>query len=322
MTSFFVKFDESLSSNLMSRSRQNVARKIENEHTSFDRSRTDIRHSIIENEHASFAKSETRRSEKLTMRWSSMITRMNRSNNLCKKQIWVAFLRSHLTLRYKTQNTLLTYFRSNSKWQCRTFEKWLSTCRSMIIFLFCTFIYEAVLQRKHRSFDDDVCLVLFYLEDVALFNTYEFSCKTEAAREKSLLSDYVRVNTQEIKWSRDHVSCFFARYDLRFEEFTKSRSFQQFYTHLLICWFWMNMTLEASSLYRMSWVKLIRRSRKRISSNHTLNWYVRLDIFDTLSHTLFVLELFMFSEFLSRVVLVEIFSLRCLTLSWIRSFLE
>jgi hypothetical protein len=87
---------------LMSRFRQ----------TPLDRSRTGIRHLIIEDGYAPSAKSGARRSEKLTMRWSSMITRMNHSDNLCKKQIWIAFLRSHLTFRGKTQNTLLAYSRS------------------------------------------------------------------------------------------------------------------------------------------------------------------------------------------------------------------
>jgi hypothetical protein len=50
--------------------------------------------------------------KKLTMRWSSMITKTNHSNNSCKRQIWTAFLRSHLTFRGKTQNTLLAYPRS------------------------------------------------------------------------------------------------------------------------------------------------------------------------------------------------------------------
>jgi hypothetical protein len=36
------------------------------------------------------------------------------SNNFCKKQIWIAFLRSYFTLRDRTQNTLSTYSRSNS----------------------------------------------------------------------------------------------------------------------------------------------------------------------------------------------------------------
>jgi predicted acylesterase/phospholipase RssA len=33
------------------------------------------------------------------------------SNNFCKEQIWIAFFRSHLTFRDKTQNTLSAYFR-------------------------------------------------------------------------------------------------------------------------------------------------------------------------------------------------------------------
>jgi hypothetical protein len=43
----------------------NVARQVENEHTSLDKSRTDIRHSIIENEHALFVKNEIKQSEKI-----------------------------------------------------------------------------------------------------------------------------------------------------------------------------------------------------------------------------------------------------------------
>jgi hypothetical protein len=34
--------------------------------------------------------------------------------NFCKEQIWIAFFRSHFTLRDRTQNTLSAYFRSNS----------------------------------------------------------------------------------------------------------------------------------------------------------------------------------------------------------------
>ncbi len=38
-------------------------------------------------------------------------------------------------------NQNVTNYVNDSKWQCRTFEKWLSTCRSMIMFSFCTFIW-------------------------------------------------------------------------------------------------------------------------------------------------------------------------------------
>jgi hypothetical protein len=89
-----------------------VARKVGNEHTSFDKSRTDIRHSIIRMSMRHSLKVRLDNQKKLTMRRSSMITRINRSNNLCKEQIWIAFLRSHFIFRDKTQNTLLVYFRS------------------------------------------------------------------------------------------------------------------------------------------------------------------------------------------------------------------
>jgi hypothetical protein len=138
-----------------------------------------------------------------------------------------------------------------------------------------------MLQRKHRSFYDDVCLVLFYLEDVALLNTYELSCKAEAAREKPLLSDYVRVNTQETKWSRDHVSIWvltrsssnIASIMLRF---TKSCQ-----THRIRLWasitrsidFWISASIARSwENQRSSWSSLLSHQTRFLTKfNQTRN---------------------------------------------------
>jgi hypothetical protein len=122
---FFVKFDESLSSSLMSRSRQawwvvslqvwwDASSSLTSHHKrrSTDREQTYvIRWSRMSMRHSS--KSEIRRSEK-NWRWDDQAWSREWiiSNNLCKRQIWIAFLRSHLTFRDKTQKTLLTYFRS------------------------------------------------------------------------------------------------------------------------------------------------------------------------------------------------------------------
>jgi hypothetical protein len=58
------------------------------------------------------------------MRWLNMITRINRLNSFCKKQIWIVFLKSHFTFRNKTQqNKLLTssqqiaFFENNQHFQ-------------------------------------------------------------------------------------------------------------------------------------------------------------------------------------------------------------
>jgi hypothetical protein len=122
MRLFSSNFNESLSSNLMSRFRQiwwivflkfdemfhkrrliiNVVWQIENKHTSLDKSRTNIRHSIIENEHASFVKSETRRSKKLTMKWSSMITKTNRFKQSQAKNKFESHFSDHIS-RFETR---------------------------------------------------------------------------------------------------------------------------------------------------------------------------------------------------------------------------
>jgi hypothetical protein len=88
-----------------------------------------------------------------------------------------------------------------------------------------------------------------------------------------------------------HVSCSFARYDRRLEESRKIRSFSSSYVHLLICWSWMNVLIEALCLYRRSSIKLIRRCQKLVSQDHIFNWYVDLSIFYMSFHTSFVLEL-------------------------------
>jgi hypothetical protein len=49
------------------------------------------------------------------MRWSNMITKINRfKTNFNKKLIWIAFFKSHFTFRNKTQNKLSINSRSNS----------------------------------------------------------------------------------------------------------------------------------------------------------------------------------------------------------------
>jgi hypothetical protein len=128
-----IKFDKSLSSNLMkwrfhlsslmNRFRQvwwvillkfdemlrqawrlimNVARQIENKHTSLDN-----------REWACVIRQKWDLTSQKNWRWDDQAwsRKWIISNNFCKEQMRIAFLKSHLTFRDKTQNTLSTYFR-------------------------------------------------------------------------------------------------------------------------------------------------------------------------------------------------------------------
>jgi hypothetical protein len=70
--------------------------------TSFNKSRTNIRHLIIENEHASFVKNEIKRSKKLTMRWLNMITKTNRFKQFQTKNKSESHFSDHIS-HFETQ---------------------------------------------------------------------------------------------------------------------------------------------------------------------------------------------------------------------------
>jgi hypothetical protein len=104
-----IKFDESLSSSLMSRFRQVwwVA------FVEFDDS---SRQALVISKNrirlrSSFRKNSNRTVETWTMRWSNMITKTNSQKYfLQKKKIWKRISRSHFTFRDKTQKHVINIF--------------------------------------------------------------------------------------------------------------------------------------------------------------------------------------------------------------------
>ncbi len=80
----------------------NAARQIENRHTSLDN-----------REWACVIRQRWNLTNQKNWRWDDQAWSREWiiSNNFCKEQIWIAFLKSHFTFRNKTQNTLATYFR-------------------------------------------------------------------------------------------------------------------------------------------------------------------------------------------------------------------
>jgi hypothetical protein len=80
----------------------NVVRQIENKHTSLDNRKW-----------ACVIRQKWDLTNQKNWRWDDQTWSREYiiSNNFCKKQIWIAFLKSYFTFKDKTQNTLSTYFR-------------------------------------------------------------------------------------------------------------------------------------------------------------------------------------------------------------------
>ncbi len=105
LMSRFVRFDESLAV-WWDATIWVVSESSSGAHTSLDKSRTSIRHSICREWACVTRWIEARQSETLTMKWSSKITRTNRHKKSLHEKIWIVFLKSHFTSRQNAKHVI------------------------------------------------------------------------------------------------------------------------------------------------------------------------------------------------------------------------